>query len=86
MRKNLKYLSLALLVAGGALLTLGLAAKSDATPVGQMDCGCGGGTECVTKNAAVSQGSVFAVSGSILLLLGGLSGTVAIVRRSKAAA
>ena len=84
MNTAFKYFAIAAFAVGIALMGLGIAAKSDATPVGQMDCGCGGGQECVTKNAAVRDGAVMTVAGGSFLLLGSAMGGVFLIRRKKA--
>lgn len=83
MQNALKYTALATFVLGVLLLSLGLAAKSDVTPVGQMDCGCGGGQECVTKNRAVADGFALSLAGGGFLLLGGIAGGAALLHRQR---
>lgn len=72
MKTALRALPLLLLLVGSTLLTAGLFTQSGATPMGAMDCGCGGGHACVTKQAAVN-------TGAVLLTAGGSSLVVALI-------
>lgn len=74
MRTVLRFLPLALLLAGGTLLTVGLVTQSGATPMGAMDCGCGGGHACVTKQAAVNTGAVLLTAGGSSLVVALITG------------
>jgi hypothetical protein len=55
---------------GLALMAIGWATQSSATGIGRMDCGCGGRTECVTKQRTVAVGEVFALLGLGVLVAG----------------
>ncbi len=74
---------LALIAVGLTLVALGQLTKSEVTPVGKMDCGCGGGTECVTKNRSIDTGLWCTLGGGVLLLGGTV---IAIPRLAKAKA
>ncbi len=79
-------LPLALLLSGAVLFGTAQFARSDVTPVGQMDCGCGGGNNCVTKRRAADYGLLLMVSGGILMGVGALGVGVQVYRGSKAEA
>ncbi|MFW5883200.1 MAG: hypothetical protein ACOCVG_02430 [Verrucomicrobiota bacterium] len=80
-----KWISLGLMIAGLVMFSAGMFAKSNATPMGAMDCGCGGGQECVTKNKAVSMGSGVTVAGGVLFGLGLIGGGASLALRQRAA-
>jgi hypothetical protein len=80
----LQWVALGLVVAGSSLFLAAEAAKAPATPVGALDCGCGGGSACVTKARASETGGLFAVSGGILLAAGAICGGASIRARLSA--
>lgn len=85
MKKPIKsFIPAALLVVGLSLITTALFLKSDATPMGSMDCGCGRQTECVTKNRGATIGAALSITGAVFLVAGA-TGTVFAIRRRKAA-
>lgn len=86
MKTSLRMFPFALVLCGAGLFAAGQFAKSDVTPLGQMDCGCGMKEECVTKNKAVHTGEGLTVAGGALLGLGALGAGASIVRRRKATA
>ena len=80
--KNLRMLPLALVLCGGALLGTGQLARSDLTPLGQMNCGCGQ-RECVTKTRAVNAGMALTLGGAGLMALGAVGTAAQAVRRGR---
>ena len=74
MKLILRLLPAAFLLLGAVLLTVGLLTQSGATPMGAMDCGCGGGHACVTKQAAVNTGAVLLTAGSSTLVVALITG------------
>jgi hypothetical protein len=74
------WVSFALVFVGMSLVVLGQFARSDLTPVGQMDCGCGRAEECVTKHRAIHAGLILSLSGGGLLLAGLLIGGAGLAR------
>lgn len=73
----LRSVSLSLLLAGLVLTGVGLFAQSNLSPVGQLDCGCGGKQECVTKRRAVNTGLGATTGGVALIVLGSTVGLLA---------
>lgn len=67
--RKIKRAAVALLCVGVLLSGIALFAMSNVSPVGTMDCGCGGGTTCVTKVRTGSTG-VMLLSGGMILFLG----------------
>lgn len=86
MKRYLMGLPLALVLCGAAMNFSGQFSKSEITPLGHMDCGSGGGTECVTKERAVSAGLGMTTVGGALCAIGLFGGSVQIYRRVRASA
>ncbi len=82
MAKHLPRLSVFLIALGFLLVAAGGFARSNVTPIGAMDCGCGGAQACVTKRFTMNTGFVLFSAGG-LCLLGGVSvgGYARMVRR-----
>lgn len=55
---------------GLTLMAVGWVSQSPAIGIGQMDCGCGGRTECVTKQRAVAMGQILVLVGAGVLVAG----------------
>lgn len=79
---NIRTIALALLLVGAVGLVGGLITRSEATPLGQMDCGCGkGGAHCVTKQRSIDGGSMMVGVGLVLLSAGSVMGGIALRRK-----
>ncbi len=83
--RTLNRLAVTLLCLGVLISGIALFSKSHLTPVGTMDCGCGGGTACITKERAGSTGVVLSTGGILLFVGGSILGAQAITRRKQLA-
>lgn len=64
---RLKRFALILLISGFVISGLALMAQTTLTPVGGMDCGCGGATACVTKQGMGMAGLSLFAGGTVLI-------------------